>query len=187
MHNYRASRSFRDLMPYLVHTIRQADPARDVIVLDIDATVLYNRDSEPIVHAVPNFKVQPLYDLARSRNIPVHFVTARIGTKDNRMFTLKQLRSMGFDWFDSLFMRPVSVPPVTEAIAQYKLDARRTIAAAGRKTIALNIGDQWTDLLVADTPSLALLDLSFPREHVVFKPSAPHDARVAVKLFEVEH
>lgn len=168
----------------LLDLIRTADPARDVIVFDIDATVLYNTEKEPIVGAVPNFKTQPLYDLARARKIPVHFVTARIGTKENRMLTLRQLRAMGFDWFDSLYMRPPRVEPTVLAIAQYKLNARRSIGGGGHKTIVLNVGDQWTDLMLADLPGLELLDKSFPQQHVVFQPPAPHDARIAVKLYE---
>lgn len=184
MREHRASKSFRDLSPLLTQIIAQADPHKDVIVLDIDATVLYNTNKESIVGAVPNFKVQPLYDLARNRRIPVHFVTARVGTKENRLWTLKQLRAMGFDWFDSLFMRPPHVEPTPVAVAQYKLNARRAITASGQTRIILNMGDQWTDLMLADVPGIELLDRTFPQQHVMFKPPAPQDARIAVKLYE---
>ena len=178
-----ANSSFRAVWPYVDKVLRAASPKTDVIVLDIDATVLYNTDREPLVGAVPNFKMQPLYDTARTRRIPVHFVTARVGTKENRIATLQQLRAMGFDWFDTLFMRPTAVPPTVLNIARYKANARRAIAQGGNKRIVINAGDQWSDILVVDDAAMRMLDARFPEQHVVMHPPA-NDALLSLKLYE---
>lgn len=181
-----ADTTFKSLRPRIEAVVRGADKRKDVIVLDIDATVLYNTD-EPLVGADPNFKMQPIYDLARTRQVPVHFVTARIGTPQNRAATLRQLHAMGFDWFHSLYMRPPSTPPTSEAIARYKLNARKAIAQNGNKNVLLNVGDQWTDLLVVDAQTAQNLDSKFPKQHVMFTPHKEYEATHAVKLFEYRH
>jgi hypothetical protein len=181
-----ADRSFQKLAPRVEWIVRNANQEKDAIVFDIDATVLYNTN-EPWVGAEPNFKMQPVYALARERRIPVHFVTARIGTPENKVSTLRQLRAMGMDYFDSLFMRPPATPATAQDIAEYKLNARRTIARYGNKTIVLNVGDQWSDLLPVDSTLMKRLDSAFPQQHVMFTPDTAMDARYAVKLYETRH
>lgn len=180
-----ATTVFTELVPLLDSVLRSADRSKDVIVFDIDATVLYNNNDQ-VVNAEPNFKVQPLYDVARSLRVPVHFVTARIGTPDNRAHTMRQLIALGFNWFDSLYMRPVDTPTTYDAIGRYKLSARRAIERAGNKSILLNVGDQWTDLLAADAKMVEQLNASFPQSHVLFRPLPHNAAQYALKLFETQ-
>lgn len=180
-----ATAAFNDLRPMIDSILRHAERGTDVVVFDIDATVLYNNNDQ-IVNAEPNFKVQPLYDIARSLRIPVHFVTARIGTPENRAQTVRQLIALGFNWFDSLYMRPVDTPATYDAIGRYKLSARRAIERAGNKRILLNVGDQWTDLLVADSNMVQRLNASFPKRHVFFKPLPEAAAQYALKLYETQ-
>ena len=182
-----ASTSYRDLWPLIVKTLKRADPRQHVIVFDIDATVLYNTDDNEC-GAIPNFKVQPIYDYAEKNGIPIYFVTARIGTPGNREATKRQLKCMGFFTYEDLYMRGADVRTASQ-VAAFKAQSRKDIEQRTGKRVLLNMGDQWSDVMVGSASTYTMLEEEFPGQHVLFMP--PREAglhgAVHVKLFEVEH
>lgn len=179
-----ASPDFRILAPMVTKVLREANPQKDAVVLDIDATVLYNNPGT-MCRADFNEKIKMLYDLAHERNIPVYFVTARIGTQSNFENTLKQLDCMGYtSWYAGLFMRPPAVNSEA-AIGVYKLNARKAIMQKYRRRIILNVGDQWTDLIAVPSDQLNAMRAQYHGNHVFFKPPAQFAAEYALKLFEL--
>lgn len=182
-----ASTSYREVWPHIVKTLKSADPRQHVVVFDIDATVLYNTDDNEC-GAVPNFKVQPIYDYAEKKGVPIYFVTARIGTPGNREATQRQLRCMGFFTYEDLYMRGADVRTASQ-VAAFKAQSRRDIEQRTGKKVLLNVGDQWSDVVVGSASTYDSLEEQFPGQHVLFMP--PRDAglygMVQVKLFELEH
>ncbi|MGA2754024.1 MAG: HAD family acid phosphatase [Terracidiphilus sp.] len=82
-----------------------------------------------------------LYKEAQRLGISVIFITGRYETQ--RAATERNLRAQGFDNWKLLVMRPTE--PGSQTIGAFKAQARGEIAAAGY-TLALNVGDQWSDL-----------------------------------------
>lgn len=178
-------RSFETVWPHVMKTLKSADPARHVVVFDIDATLLYNTDDNEC-GAIPNFKVQSIYDYCEKKGVPIHIVTARIGTEVNRRLTQRQLACMGFFQYDSLYMRPGTVQS-TPQVAQFKAQSRADIEQRTGKKVLLNIGDQWSDVVVApSTASYDDLDAQFGAKHVLFQPPPSGYAQVALKLYETK-
>jgi hypothetical protein len=82
-----------------------------------------------------------LYKEAQRLGMSVFIVTGR--TEPQRAATERNLRAQGFDNWNLLVMLPADHGAQT--IGEFKAVARRQIAAAGY-TLALNVGDQWSDL-----------------------------------------
>lgn len=180
-----ADRSFEVLWPHIVKTLKSADPHKHAIVFDIDATLLYNTNDNEC-GAVPNFKIQTIYDYAERKGVPIYVVTARIGTDINRRLTARQLQCMGFFTYKELYMRPGTVQTVPQ-IAQFKAESRADIERKTGKKVLLNIGDQWSDVVVASSNAkYDDLDTQFGNQHVLFKPPPAGVALVALKLHEEE-
>lgn len=179
-----ASRSFTKLLHKVSGILRKARPEQHVVVFDIDATLLYNTDDNQC-GAIPNFKIQKLYDLAQKRGLPIYVVTARIGTASNRAATIRQLHCMGFDTFDGLYMRGAEHRTMPQ-IARFKRDARAHIESKTGKTVVLNAGDQWTDHVVTTEPEYDALDAAFGTQHVLFQPAASEHTLYALKLYETK-
>lgn len=179
-----ASRSFSKLLRQLSSILRAARPAEHVVVFDIDATLLYNTDDNQC-GAVPNFKIQKLYDLAEQQDMAIYVVTARIGTPGNRAATIRQLHCMGFDTFDGLYMRGAEHRTMPQ-IARFKRDARADIERKTGKRVLLNAGDQWTDHVVTSEAEYDALDDAFGAQHVLYMPAASEHAVYALKLYETK-
>lgn len=179
-----AHRSFAVLWPYIVDVVRKADPSQHVVVFDIDATVLYNTNDNEC-GAVPNFKIQKIYDYAAKKGIDIFFVTARIGTSVNRMLTERQLHCMGFDEFKGLYMRTGRDQTMSQ-IARFKDNSRADIERRTGKRVLLNVGDQWSDVVVTTPSSFNELESGFDGKHVLFVPDSTFHSMVAVKLYETE-
>lgn len=188
--NAAISRNFNLLWPKIRKIIQQSNPLEVVIVLDIDATVLYNEPLS-VCRADPNFKIQRVYDLAQRLNIPIYFVTARIGTKENRKRTEDQLKCMGFDYYSGLSMRGRQYR-TAEEISVFKKNARQAIMSMtknAKKKILLNCGDQWGDLLNAPGEDLYKLTSMYEGSYVLFRPLPEfhNDAEWALKLHETRN
>ena len=82
-----------------------------------------------------------LYKEAQRLGISTIFITGRYETQ--RAATERNLRAQGFDNWKLLVMRPAETG--SQTIGAFKAVARGQIAAAGY-TLALNVGDQWSDL-----------------------------------------
>jgi len=147
--------------------------ARDaVIVFDIDSTLLFNRDNMPC-RAVLNTQVKRLYDTAIAHDMPVFIVTARAETPSNRAFTLEQLACLGLSTFTTLYMRPAVAGSSVVNIAYYKKECRKHIVRMTNKRIALNVGDQWSDLFVCDAATATVLDNTYGTQALCFV-APPH-------------
>ena len=82
-----------------------------------------------------------LYKEAQKLGVSIFFITGR--WEKERDATERNLRAEGFDRWQELTMR--SEEDGSETIGEFKAEIRRRIAAKGY-TLALNVGDQWSDL-----------------------------------------
>lgn len=82
-----------------------------------------------------------LYKEAQRLGVSVIFITGR--PKTERDATERNLRAQGFDHWQELVMR--SAGQSSETARKYKQEARRQLVAKGY-ALALNVGDQWSDL-----------------------------------------
>jgi hypothetical protein len=82
-----------------------------------------------------------LYKEAQRLGASIIFLTGRDDTQ--RAATERNLRAQGFDNWKLLVMRPMNHG--SQTIGAFKAVARGQIAGAGY-TLALNVGDQWSDL-----------------------------------------
>jgi hypothetical protein len=81
-----------------------------------------------------------LYKEAQRMGVSIIFLTGRYEAQ--RGATERNLRAQGFDGWKLLVMRP---DHASQTIGAFKAVARGQIAGAGY-TLALNVGDQWSDL-----------------------------------------
>ncbi|MGA2569780.1 MAG: HAD family acid phosphatase [Terracidiphilus sp.] len=127
------------------------------LILDIDETTLSNYKEEldndfayfPAVFdawvetgqapAIPG--TLRLYKEAQRLGVSVFFITGRV--ESERAATERNLREQGFDNWKQLTMRPVEHGAQTTG--EFKAVVRGQIVAAGY-SLALNVGDQWSDL-----------------------------------------
>ena len=82
-----------------------------------------------------------LYKEAQRLGVSIIFITGR--NEFQRAATERNLRTQGFDNWKLLLMRPQNHG--SQTIGAFKAVARGQIAGAGY-TLALNVGDQWSDL-----------------------------------------
>jgi hypothetical protein len=127
------------------------------LILDIDETTLSNYQEEVGADFAYNAAVFDqwietaqapaipgtlrLYKEAQRLGVSIFFITGR--TEPQRAATERNLRAQGFDQWNLLVMRPVAHD--SQTIGAFKAQARGQIASAGY-TLALNVGDQWSDL-----------------------------------------
>lgn len=82
-----------------------------------------------------------LYKEAQRLDVTIFFITGRLETE--RAATERNLRGQGFDRWSLLVMRPAASSQ--QKIGEFKQRTRAEIASQGY-TLALNVGDQWSDL-----------------------------------------
>ena len=82
-----------------------------------------------------------LYKEAQSLGVSVLFITGR--SESERAATEKNLRAQGFDQWQELIMRRADQE--SETASKFKQAARGDLVAKGY-TLALSVGDQWSDL-----------------------------------------
>ena len=127
------------------------------LILDIDETTLSNYREElgadfaynkPVFDAwvetaqataIPG--TLRLYKEAQRLGVKIIFITGRDETQ--RAATERNLRAQGFDNWQELVMRPVDHGAQT--IGEFKQATRGQMVAKGY-ALALNVGDQWSDL-----------------------------------------
>jgi acid phosphatase len=127
------------------------------LILDIDETTLSNYQEEvgadfaynkPVFDAWVETAQAPaipgtlrLYKEAQRLGVSVLFITGR--DESQRGATERNLRAQGFDHWQELMMRPADHG--SQSIGEFKQVARSQMVAKGY-TLALNVGDQWSDL-----------------------------------------
>ncbi len=127
------------------------------LILDIDETALSNYPefdgadfayNKPVwdawieaaqATAIPG--TLRLYKEAQRLGVNVIFITGR--DEAQRGATERNLRAQGFDHWQELAMRPTDHG--SQTVGEFKQIARRQVVAKGY-TLALNVGDQWSDL-----------------------------------------
>jgi acid phosphatase len=127
------------------------------LALDIDETTLSNYQEElgadfaynkPVFDAWVETAQAPaiagtlrLYKEAQQLGVSIFFITGR--DEAQRGATERNLRAQGFDRWQELVMRPADHG--SQTIGEFKQVARSGMIAKGY-TLALNVGDQWSDL-----------------------------------------
>ncbi|MGD0740916.1 MAG: HAD family acid phosphatase [Terracidiphilus sp.] len=127
------------------------------LILDIDETTLSNYQEEvgadfaynkPVFDAWVDTAQAPaiagtlrLYKEAKRLGVSILFITGR--DEAERPATERNLRAQGFDNWQELVMRPADHG--TQSIGEFKQVARSQMIAKGY-ALALNVGDQWSDL-----------------------------------------
>jgi len=130
---------------------------RLAIVFDIDETTLSNYEHlfELNFGIIPQLMLeeikkaddpaipatQRLYQYARQKGLSIFFITGR--AEKLRVITEKNLKSVGYDKWDGLYMKPNDYE--NKSIIPYKSSIRKIIQDMGC-TIVVNIGDQFSDL-----------------------------------------
>lgn len=127
------------------------------LILDIDETTLSNW----VEISNANFEYYPvafnawvdmaqataisgtlrLYKEAQRLGVNILFITGR--TEDQRAATERNLHEKGFDHWQELVMRPVDHG--LQTVGEFKQITRKQMVDKGY-TLALNVGDQWSDL-----------------------------------------
>lgn len=130
------------------------------VVLDIDETSLSNWESIESLLLRMGLGTDPkssglsgndpalqptldLYRLARQKGFWIFFITGRPDTPSIRQLTEANLRRVGYEQWQGLYMKPVDYHQ--SSVVGYKSETRAKIAAAGYQ-IVLNLGDQYSDL-----------------------------------------
>jgi hypothetical protein len=148
---------------------------RPCIVMDIDETALLSNK-----HRV--LRNEPLYFIyrwARQRGIKVFFVTARRQSFASHLWTMQQLALLGYDHYDGLWLMP-RVFVKERTAARYKGLVRAQLQRQGH-TLLLNVGDQWSDLMVLRVPGSSPTECPDPQRHYgIVSPT--HPETLLVKL-----
>jgi hypothetical protein len=85
-----------------------------------------------------------LYNEAKAKNVKIFFITGRPETSALREATEKNLRAVGYDGWENLFMRPAAADNQYANVQAFKTAKRADISK--NFTIIANIGDQQSDL-----------------------------------------
>jgi len=130
----------------------QVEPSQLAICVDIDDTLLcyadpYDRFNHDIV-AIP--LGMALYHKAVQLGMRIFIVTARSESEGARRDTRDQLQSIGVTTIHELVLCPASVPPYLGTVSAFKREARIRLAIEYDVHIAVNVGDQWSDLYMLD-------------------------------------
>lgn len=152
------NREATQAMAALDRLVRDDGPGEKLaVILDIDETSLsnyaeidaadfaYSADAwnawvdKATAPAIPG--TLRLWQEAEKLHVAVFFITGR--PESQRAATERNLRSQGYTRWDGLVMR--SQAQANTPTTEYKSAARRKIAAAGY-TLAVNVGDQMSDL-----------------------------------------
>lgn len=151
---------------------RAADVTKPAIILDIDETSLSNwaeiwqndfayfgsgscelkPDTSCAWHTWELMAIAPaieptlaLFNLARTRNVTVFFVTGRRESAELRAATEINLKKVGYEGWERVIMKGTTEKCQELSTTAYKRCERQVIANRGY-TIIANIGDQWSDL-----------------------------------------
>ena len=151
--DHQAARAIAVLRTRAAHRRPQEKLA---LVLDIDETSLSNYEEmakagfaydSAVFNAWINSAKAPaipgtlrLYNEAQKLGVSVFFITGRADSE--RQATERNLREQGYQNWQQLYLRPAA--QASQPVYVFKSGARAAIAAQGY-TLALNVGDQWSD------------------------------------------
>jgi|OM-RGC.v1.018322968 hypothetical protein len=163
----------------LVVEILDGAQSGDFVVFDIDDTVIHGHGPKTRPHPIG----MTILREAKNRNIPVHYVTARPESPQNRLATYDDLERVGImPHSTSVFMRPPHVDTWPK-ISIFKASSRQFLENKTGGNCLMTIGDQWTDILVfASEVSRDEMDMIFGRYYVLFR--IPDKRQWGLKLKE---
>ncbi len=122
-------------------------------VFDIDGTILRDRGDDKLP-PLCNKMLFNLFQLCRALHVPIYIITARPEGRDQRKWTIDQLKKCGYPpgSYVELRMMPILEWNKLDKVhnwnfSDYKYKERQRIVQNNNKTIILNCGDQWTDLM----------------------------------------
>jgi acid phosphatase len=153
---------------FLQSRVAQKKPGEKLaLVLDIDETSLSNWEEmqrEDFSYHANTYKAWELsakatalpgtlklYNEARKLGVSVFFLTGR--PENEREATALNLKQQGYEGWQQLILR--APHPATESTSDYKSAARKNIVEQGY-TLAVNVGDQWSDLRDAPQAELSV-------------------------------
>jgi len=153
--------------------------SRIVVIFDIDETLLLaHKNDTHITHHPVGYL---LYEYCRMHHIDIHLITARVGDNNSREYVRDQLRRLGYEGYKSLYM--VNSRHQDDATpALFKGKCRKTIARDSQKIVALNVGDQHTDIFADyDQISDDVKQLLSPETYYFLTVKGDH-AKMSLKL-----
>ena len=106
--------------------------ANQAVVFDIDDTLISTKTGL----CIPN--VLNLYNYCRKKPYVLYIITARSGTTEGMLYTVRQLRQCGIGGYKKLFFRP----PLDLNVPLYKKNCRKSIP----ERVVMSIGDQPWDI-----------------------------------------
>lgn len=171
-------------MKYLTKRVAQLGANKCAVAIDIDETILFNKKCNKIEI---NYIVRQLFGLCKNLGVSVYIITARPDNPDNRKFTVDDLTNCGYPpgSYEHLYMQPERLYNSRRNFSSFKATTREKIVRDTGKTLVLNVGDQWSDMMklppyVPNTKEIKwILDLP-SKHHYIGK--FPDVAEVGIKL-----
>ena len=145
------------------------------IVMDIDDTALICRTTR----IIRNEPLYIIYKYALKHDIKVFFVTARRASFPTQLWTMQQLALLGYDQYHGITLMPRRFV-VQRTASRYKWQVRSELVRRGH-TVLINVGDQWSDLLVLPVPGSTPRECASPHQHYGLVAES-HPATLMVKL-----
>lgn len=166
-------------------------------VFDIDDCLLTWKDASRVerLHAG-----SAVYDWVRNKFPFIHIfmLTGREDKGESRQVTIKQLKELGYDDYDELWLMSPEETKTAEgedivalgvAISRYKWTKRMYIQQVLRRRIVFSIGDMWQDLVLGGTfihydvhHSPEETSLTDVRSFYVIRYPPPEPALYSIKL-----
>jgi hypothetical protein len=152
---------------------RGESEAKAIAVFDIDDTLIFDVDPQPLPHPI----VIELFDKLHALGVEVHLVTARVDEEDMRRITVSELAEAGVRNYKSLSFAPQSARSSMKDVSTWKMETRRSIATHHKSPITLTVGDQWGDMVVLKhDSSIDKLDKQFGTRLLPYLIVRPEDA-----------
>lgn len=147
------------------------------IVFDVDSTLVERTENATDMERIES--MHHIYKVCVVHGLSVYAVTARLDCPEGEDELERLLRACRMKRVVRSYLRPDDVPSKSKAIARFKAKCRREIEQQDKVTVAVNVGDNWHDLVEEskDIRQLAQLD---PRKGYVFM--FPGQKEVSIKL-----
>lgn len=110
-------------------------PPNAAIVFDIDDTLLYSHNKNPIKSIIM------LYNYSKMKGITPYIITYRQKTPDNVKYTIDELNKIGVSGYNQLYLAPQGIDPWT-----YKINVRKYITENNHMNIIMSVGDSDWDI-----------------------------------------
>lgn len=130
--------TFKLLEPRIWDKLCETSEQGKCVVLDIDGTVLIVDDNNEVVPVMEGLAV---VDMCHKLNVPVYYLTARVGLPNVRDITIQQLNYVGVHDIKKLICFPPGVTRTQSNVAAFKAGIRNNLP------VGLNVGNAWSDVM----------------------------------------